>query len=89
MTSLTGKTALATGASKGIGRAIALEFGEAGANVVATAPTASEIEDEANSVRGFGSRALAVGTGLYDLASLAELTWPRDLALACQHQPCN
>jgi 3-oxoacyl-[acyl-carrier protein] reductase len=60
MTSLTGKTALVTGASKGIGRAIALAFGEAGANVVATARTASEIEDVASSVRGFGSKALAV-----------------------------
>ena len=49
-----------TGASKGIGRAIALAFGEAGANVVATARTASEIEDVADSVRGFGSQALAV-----------------------------
>ncbi len=60
MTSLTGKTALVTGAGKGIGRAIALEFGQAGANVVATARTASEIEDVASSVRGFGSGALAV-----------------------------
>ena len=77
MTSLRGKTALATGSSKSIGRAIALEFGERKANVVATARTASEIEDEANSVRGFGGRALAVGTGLYDRANLAELTWPR------------
>lgn len=36
MISLTGKTALVTGASRGLGRAIALAFGEAGANVVVT-----------------------------------------------------
>ena len=60
MTSISGRTALVTGASKGIGRAIALALGEAGANVVATARTASEIEDVADSVRGFGSQALAV-----------------------------
>ena len=58
--SLSGKTALVTGASKGIGRAIALAFGKAGANVVATARTVSEIEDVANSVRSFGSDALGV-----------------------------
>ena len=52
MTSLRGKTALATGSSKSIGRAIALEFGERKANVVATARTASEIEDEVMSQVG-------------------------------------
>ncbi len=49
-----------TGASKGIGRAIALAYGQAGANVIATARTASEIEDVADSVRGFGSKAIAI-----------------------------
>jgi NAD(P)-dependent dehydrogenase (short-subunit alcohol dehydrogenase family) len=57
---LSGKTALVTGASKGIGRAIALAFGEAGANVVATARTESEIESVASAVEGFGSRSLGV-----------------------------
>lgn len=36
MTSLMGKTALVTGASRGLGRAIALALGRAGANVVVT-----------------------------------------------------
>ncbi len=36
MISLTGKTALVTGASRGLGQAIALAFGRAGANVVVT-----------------------------------------------------
>jgi 3-oxoacyl-[acyl-carrier protein] reductase len=36
MVSLTGKTALVTGASRGLGRAIALSLGEAGANVIVT-----------------------------------------------------
>ncbi|MDP6665767.1 MAG: SDR family NAD(P)-dependent oxidoreductase [Dehalococcoidia bacterium] len=74
MGSLTGKTALVTGASKGIGKAIALAFGEAGANVVATARTASEIDDVAVSVRGFGGKALGVVADLgieADIDSLA------------------
>ncbi len=60
MTSLSGKTALVTGASKGIGKAIAIAFGAAGANVVATARTVSEIEDVTNTIKASGSNALGV-----------------------------
>ena len=80
MTTLSGKTALVTGASKGIGRAIALAFGEAGANVIATARTASEIEDVANSVRGSGSKALAV---VADMGVEADI---ENLARAAEHE---
>jgi len=44
MTSLLGKTALVTGSSKGIGKAIAIAFGAAGANVITTGRTDQEIE---------------------------------------------
>jgi NAD(P)-dependent dehydrogenase (short-subunit alcohol dehydrogenase family) len=39
MTSLTGKTVVVVGASRGLGRGIAKAFGTAGARVVAVAPT--------------------------------------------------
>jgi 7-alpha-hydroxysteroid dehydrogenase len=57
---LDGMTAIVTGAGKGIGRAIALAFAEAGANVVAAARTQADIDDTANEVVKRGGRALAV-----------------------------
>ncbi|HIF72323.1 MAG TPA: SDR family NAD(P)-dependent oxidoreductase [Dehalococcoidia bacterium] len=74
MTSLSGKTALVTGASKGIGKAIALAFGAAGANVVATARTTSEINEVTNAVTSAGGSALGVIADLgveSDIANLA------------------
>ncbi|MBN4064592.1 SDR family oxidoreductase [Dehalococcoides mccartyi] len=64
MTSLKGKTALVTGASKGIGKAIAIAFGEAGANVVATARNQDEIYDVAATISARGSNALGVTADL-------------------------
>ncbi len=64
MTSLKGKTALVTGASKGIGKAIALAFGEAGANVVATGRNQDEIADVTATISARGSNALGVTADL-------------------------
>ena len=58
--SLEGRTAVVTGAGRGIGRAIALVLAEAGADIVAAARTQSEIEATAADVRAMGRQAIAV-----------------------------
>jgi dehydrogenase/reductase SDR family protein 4 len=57
---LKGKVAIVTGGSRGIGRAIALEFARAGADVVVASRTLSELEKVAGEIEGRGRRALAV-----------------------------
>jgi len=61
---LENRTAIVTGASRGIGRAIALAFGHEGANVVATARTTEAIEAVVDQLRRAGSDALAVTADL-------------------------
>lgn len=65
MTSLQGKTALVTGASRGIGRAAALALAEQGAQVlVHYGRGAAEAEGVVNEIRSAGGRAEAVGGDL-------------------------
>ncbi len=75
--SLTGQVAVVTGAGKGIGRAIAIGFAEAGADVAVAARTAADIENVAAEIRARGRRALAVptdATSMADLETLARRT---------------
>jgi len=60
--SLEGKSALVTGASRGIGAAIALAFAEAGADVALAARSTSDIEQLAGTIGSLGRRSIAITT---------------------------
>ncbi|HET9918784.1 MAG TPA: SDR family NAD(P)-dependent oxidoreductase [Ktedonobacteraceae bacterium] len=57
---LAGKRAVVTGAGRGIGRSIALALAEAGADVVVSARTGSEIEALAAEIEGMSRRSRAI-----------------------------
>ena len=63
---LTGKTAVVTGASSGIGRAIALRLGEAGAHVFAAGRREEALADTVAEVVAAGGAATAVPADLRD-----------------------
>jgi NAD(P)-dependent dehydrogenase (short-subunit alcohol dehydrogenase family) len=64
------KTALITGASRGIGRAIALEFARSGANVIITARSVNDLETLAAEIRALGQKAIAIPCDLNEPSSL-------------------
>ena len=77
MEKLKGQTAIVTGASRGIGKAIAVMFASEGANVVVTARTEYAIDDLAGRIVQSGRSALAVTADLSidsDLQRIADET---------------
>lgn len=70
---LDGKAALVTGSSHGIGRAIALAFAEAGADVVVSGRTPEDVEAVAAEVEALGRRALAIPADVMDDDALTGL----------------
>jgi len=58
--SLEGKRALVTGASRGIGAAIALAYAECGADVAVTARSTADLEDLAGKIAATGRRGIPI-----------------------------
>ena len=70
---VTDQVAVVTGAGRGIGAATAVAFAEAGADVVISSRTASQLEAVAGRVRAAGRRALVVPADLSDTDAVAGL----------------
>ncbi len=70
---LTGKVALITGASKGIGKAIAMAYAQAGASVVVSSRKQEALDAVAAEIEEAGGRALAVQAHVGHPDQIAEL----------------
>jgi NAD(P)-dependent dehydrogenase (short-subunit alcohol dehydrogenase family) len=70
---LAGRVALVTGASRGIGRAVALELARAGAHVIALARTQGALEELDDEIRAAGSEATLVPCDAKDFPALDRL----------------
>ncbi|HVL65281.1 MAG TPA: SDR family NAD(P)-dependent oxidoreductase [Actinomycetota bacterium] len=71
--SLQGKVAVVTGASRGIGRAIAVGFAQAGADVAVAARSAPDLDALVDEIEGTGTRGLAVPTDVTERAQIEAL----------------
>ena len=71
--SLEGKIALITGASRGIGKAIALAFADAGADVAIASRKLEDLEKVAGEVEAMGRKALCVPTHTRKIDDLKNL----------------
>jgi NAD(P)-dependent dehydrogenase (short-subunit alcohol dehydrogenase family) len=70
---LAGRIALVTGASRGIGRAVALELARAGAHVIALARTQGALEELDDEIRALGSETTLVPCDVKDYPALDRL----------------
>jgi NAD(P)-dependent dehydrogenase (short-subunit alcohol dehydrogenase family) len=70
---LKGKTLILTGASRGIGRALALQLAEAGINLVLNARDAALLNDVASDCRNLGMRPIALSGSAADSTTASKL----------------
>ena len=82
MSELKGKTLILTGASRGIGRALALQLAEAGVNLVLNARDAALLNEVASDCRNLGVRAIALSGSAADSTTASKLV---DAALDLGH----
>lgn len=70
---LTGKIAVVTGGTSGIGRAMSLGLAEAGADVVATARRQQNVDETAAAIEALGRKTLPVASDVCERPSLEKL----------------
>lgn len=70
---LTGKVALVTGASRGLGRAMARGLARAGADLVLCARSEGDLRDAASEIEAMGRRAMVVPVDVLNVASVEEM----------------
>ncbi|MGG1575642.1 SDR family NAD(P)-dependent oxidoreductase [Fictibacillus sp. NRS-1165] len=79
--SLKGKTALITGAGRGIGKALAIGFAEAGADIVLVSRTQSDLDEVAGSIEQLGRKAYSYTV---DVTVKEEIHSLYDSLVSCQ-----
>jgi NAD(P)-dependent dehydrogenase (short-subunit alcohol dehydrogenase family) len=67
---LTGRVAVVTGASKGLGRAMSLGLAKAGADLVLCGRNVEDLEEVSGRIKGLGRRAVAVRTDVLQSKSV-------------------
>lgn len=70
---LAGKTALVTGSTKGIGRGVALDLAEAGANIVIVSRNQADCDDFAEVIRAKGVKALPFAADVTNSEAVGQL----------------
>ncbi|WP_194841231.1 SDR family NAD(P)-dependent oxidoreductase [Sporosarcina cascadiensis] len=71
--SLSGKTAVITGASKGIGKEISLLLADAGADVAIIARNENELQALSNEIKAKGRRALPIAADLVETSGISAI----------------
>jgi 2-deoxy-D-gluconate 3-dehydrogenase len=70
---LTGKVAVVTGASRGLGQGMALGLAEAGADIIAVASSAANAADTVKKIQALGRKAIALGCQQDDAEQVKQL----------------
>lgn len=71
--SLRNKVALITGASRGIGKSIALAMAEAGADIAVVSRKLPDLEEVADEIKQMGRKAMAISANVRNLAEIDEV----------------
>ncbi|XZE20567.1 3-oxoacyl-[acyl-carrier-protein] reductase [Pirellulaceae bacterium SH449] len=70
---LSGQVAMVTGASQGLGQAIAIRLGENGAKVICVARNADKLTETVNQIKAAGGDAVAISCDVTDRAAIEKL----------------